>query len=159
MKILFSKIKNHWSSLVLTNRLHSLEDIPIEAPNNDADESDPFDYNCLYYPNAVTEDSTKDASDIGDAPNTVRFEALHMLRSVDCLNALLENRDTRSPIVSAKILFLDDSFYFGRCLLDTGASGRNYISQGALNKLKRSFGSDVLIEDCSAGVVLGDAKT
>jgi hypothetical protein len=82
-----------------------------------------------------------------------------MLRGVDRLSALLENRDTRSPIVSAKILFLEDSFYFGRCLLDTGASGRNYITQSSLDKLVRSFGSDVLVEDCSAGVVLGDART
>ena len=49
MKILFSKIKNHWSNLVLTNRLHSLEDIPIEAPNDDVEESESFDYSCLHH--------------------------------------------------------------------------------------------------------------
>jgi hypothetical protein len=159
MKILFSKIKNHWSNFGLPNRLHSLEDIPFEAPNDDVEESESFDYSCLHHPSEGPEDSTKEAPNVFAAPTAVRFETLNMLRGVDRLNALLEIRDTRSPIVSAKILFLEDSFYFGRCLLDTGASGRNYITQSALDKLVRSFGSDVLVEDCSAGVILGDART
>ena len=77
----------------------------------------------------------------------------------ETLNAIHDKRNIRSPVVSAKIVFEEESFYFGRCLLDTGASGRNYITESSLAKLMRYFSSEIRLDDCNAGVILGDAKT
>ena len=62
-------------------------------------------------------------------------------------------------MVSAKIVFEEESFYFGRCLLDTGASGPNYITESSLAKLMKYFSSEIRLDECNAGVILGDAKT
>ena len=122
------------------------------TPHNQAEE---FDFEALY----ASMDDTLDISGpekMSTGPS-VHFDSLNMMK--DRLNTLLEKKEKRSPITSADVMFANDSMHLDRCLLDTGASGRNYISEKVVTRLLKHFSSELNLEDCNAGVILGDNKT
>ena len=100
MRKLFVKIKSNWSNLIVyaPNKFQNLEDVLSEAP-----ESEGYDYNGLYstveaHPESNGDDFVQPIND--ENTPRVRFDNLNMMK--DRLNAILDKKNSRSPVVSAK---------------------------------------------------------